>query len=42
MVVLLTREEERLPHEPLEYPISDIMIEPPLDLLDFRLNEPES
>ena len=27
---------------PREYPISDIMIEPPLDLLDFRLNEPES
>ena len=36
MVVLLTKEEERT--VPLEYPISDIGIDPPQDFVTFQLN----
>ena len=42
MIVMLTKEGERPQDEPLEYPISDIIINPPVDLIDFQLNEAES
>ena len=42
MMVMLTKEGERSSDEPLEYPISDITIDPPVDLIDFELNEAES
>ena len=35
MIVMLTKEGERPQDEPLEYPISDIIIDPPVDLIDF-------
>ncbi len=41
MAVMLTKEEERQPTEPLEYPISDIRIKPPEDLIDFKIDEAE-
>ena len=42
MMVMLTKEGQRSDEEPLEYPISDIVINPPVDLIDFTLNETES
>lgn len=39
MAVTLTKEQERQSSEPLEYPISDIRIKPPEDLIDFKIDE---
>lgn len=37
---MLTKEQER--DEPLGYPISDIEVKPPVDLIDFKLDETEA
>ena len=39
MAVMLTKESER--EKDLDYPISDIKISPPLDLIDFKIDESE-
>ena len=41
MAVMLTKEQERQYPDQLDYPISDITINPPLDLIDFKIDEAE-
>lgn len=41
MAVMLTKEQERTDADLLGYPISDIHISPPLDLIDFKIDEAE-
>jgi hypothetical protein len=41
MAVMLTKEEERPRSDQLPYPISDIRISPPEDLIDFKIDEAE-
>jgi hypothetical protein len=41
MAVMLTKEQERAPTEQLGYPISDIHINPPEDLINFEIDEAE-
>ena len=41
MAVMLTKEQQRPLNEPLEYPISDIKINAPEDLIDFKIDDAE-
>ena len=41
MAVMLTKEQERTDADELGYPISDIRINPPEDLIDFKIDEAE-
>ena len=38
MAVMLTKEQDRSGADQLGYPISDINITPPLDLIDFKID----
>lgn len=39
MAVMLTKEQERTDADQLGYPISDIGIKAPEDLIDFKIDE---